>query len=436
MSARPTNQRAVWLTALAVGLALTAGNAARADNIDMKLIQVAEKVMSQAREKGIKNLGVLKFQTKVGKDGKASFDAGVLNANMASRLEFALIMVNDAKNPMGITRNASQVAGAKDKNGNFLTDASRKALFDHDYPLAWGNTTVKVDRFLTGEVHLTNELRDTIVTIKYFDRANPTMSKDEVTLTVKTDRSILSDAGLTFSLAKRGAVGDNESIDDLAVKEAAARLDEKPLQPTADSIENLIGVKIFYDGKEQSLKTINGALRVDEPQKGTKIRFGLENKTNEKLGVVLRINGINTLQMEGPEKQIEECLRWVLDAKGKYEVDGFWIEKTKKVPFVVESPGALPNLDPLKMGLIEVAVFRQDPEVKVREVVSLRALTARNVQAKSLEEMQLKLLPLSTRKLVHRGIIAGGNAQEVGKLDEKSLDSPNFAGLMSIRYFP
>jgi hypothetical protein len=436
MSARKYDQRQAWFAALALGLTLTACSPARADNIDMKLMQVAQDLVNKARKDGIKNLGILKFQTKVGKDGKTSFDAGVLNANMASRLEFALIMVNDAKNPLGITRNASQAAGAKDKNASYLTDEGRKALFNHDYPLSWGNTTVKVDRFLTGEVHLTNELKDTIVKIKSFDRAMPATQRDESTLTVKTDRSILSDAGLTFSLAKRGAVGDNESIDDLAVKEAAARLEEKPLTPTADSIENLIGVKIFYDGKEQSLKTINGALRVDEPQKGTKIRFGLENKSNEKLGVVLRINGINTLQMEGPEKQIEECLRWVLDAKGKYEVDGFWIEKTKKVPFVVESPGALPNLDPLKMGLIEVAVFRQDPEVKAKEVVSLRALTARNVQAKSLEDMQLKLLPLSTRKLVHRGIIAGGNAQEVGKLDEKSLDSPNFVGLMSIRYFP
>lgn len=434
MNAPLNNHRQAWLTALAVALALTAAGPLRADNIDKKLIgAVADNLLTDVRKAGHKNVGVLKFQVVVGKDGKPTFDAGLLNANMASRLEYALIMANDAKDPIGITRNASQAAAAKDKNASYATPETRKGLFGHDYPLAWGDKPVKVDCFLTGDVHLVDNLKKTVVVIKSFDRLNPAAPKQVLTFEVPTDRSILTDSGLTFSLAKRGAVGDDE-----AVEEAAARLEAKPLQPTPDSVENLIGVKIYYDNKEQTLKTIGGALRVDEPQKGVKIRFGLENKTAEKLGVVLRINGINTLQMEGPEKQIEECIRWVLDAKGKYEVDGFWIEKSKKVPFVVESPGALPNLDPLKMGLIEVAVFRQDANAKVstRGFLNLRGLASKNVQSKDLADLQLKLLPLSSSKATHKGIIAGGNAQEVGKLDEKALDSPNFAGLLTIRYFP
>lgn len=434
MNAPRQRGKQAWPAALALALALTATTPVRADNIDKKLIgDVADNVLREARKAGYKNLGVLKFQVIVGKDGKPTFDAGLLNANMASRLEYALIMANDSKAPIGVTRNASQAAAAKDKNAGYATADSRKALFVHDYPLAWGDKPVKVDCFLTGDVYLVDNLKKTKVVIKVFDRQNPAAQREVQTFEVPTDRSILTDSGLTFSLAKRGAVGDDE-----AVEEAAARFEEKPLQPTPDSVENLVGVKIFYDNKEQTLKNVGGTLRVDEPQKGVKIRFGLENKTNEKLGVVLRINGINTLQMEGPEKQIEECLRWVLDAKGKYEVDGFWIEKTKKVPFVVESPGALPNLDPLKMGLIEVAVFRQDPEAKVstRGFTNLRGLASKNVQAKTLDELKLKLLPLSSSKATHKGIIAGGNAQEVGKLDEKALDSPNFAGLLTIRYFP
>lgn len=198
------------------------------------------------------------------------------------------------------------------------------------------------------------------------------------------------------------------------------------------------GTEIYYDGKEQALRNLNGTLRVDEPQKGVKIRFGLENKTNEKLGVVLRINGINTLQMEGADKQIEECSRWVLSPKGRYETDGFRVEKDKKMPFVGATSGEPLRQDLPAPGLIEVAVFREDPNAAAmgRGFISLRRLASPDVQAKDLERLQLKLLPLSSGKRSMRGVIVASDAQQTNALEEKALDRPKYAGLLSIRYLP
>src|SRR4051812_35371641 len=107
MATHIISRQLLFLLALTAGAALP--GAARADNSDGRLPREATAVLQTLKDREYKTVGVLKFQVKKG-EGPASFDLGLLNANLATRLENALILVNDVNSPIGITRDASRVA--------------------------------------------------------------------------------------------------------------------------------------------------------------------------------------------------------------------------------------------------------------------------------------------------------------------------------------
>src|SRR6478672_8744053 len=106
---RTTALRRLLVPALVLALAACPAAAARADNIDLGLIRKSPEIIKFLKDKDYKNVGVLRFQLKKGK-GRATYSGGVINGNMATRLENALLMENDPKNPIGIIHDASTVA--------------------------------------------------------------------------------------------------------------------------------------------------------------------------------------------------------------------------------------------------------------------------------------------------------------------------------------
>src|SRR5262245_59004531 len=189
------------LFALAAG-ALFAPAAVRADNLDEQLSLESRKIMKDIKAQGYKNVGVLTFRVHTGK--KELLNAGVINSNMVLRVESALGLLNDEKNPVGIVHDAARVAGAKDKKSNFTTAAGREKLLTYQYPMAWGKTSVPVDAFYTGVIMLSKDWSQTYVRIEAFDKRNPKDLRKITDFQCKTDRSILVDFGKSFTLAKQG----------------------------------------------------------------------------------------------------------------------------------------------------------------------------------------------------------------------------------------
>src|SRR5207248_2440038 len=128
------------------------------DNIDAALMKKAPEIVKFLKDEGYKNVGVLRFQLQKGK-AKATYAAGPINGNMATRLENALKMENDPKCPVGIIHDAGAVIAAKEPDKHWAeSDAKqRAALFDYSYPLAWGDDKVKPDAFLHGRVRLSED---------------------------------------------------------------------------------------------------------------------------------------------------------------------------------------------------------------------------------------------------------------------------------------
>lgn len=410
---------------------------ARADNIDKMLIgRIADEIMNNLRQQKYENVGVLKFQVKLA-NRPPSFDVGLLNTNMATRLENALILANDEKKPIGITRNASQVA-ARTQKINSLNPEDCKTLFQATYPLAWGDKEVSVDAFLTGVVELSGDLKDATVKIRSFDQKNP-QPQDMLNFKVKTDRSILSDTGMSFSLVKRDLKvkvrGDH--LDTEAVEDAEQRLEGKP-RPNDSAVENLLDLQVYYNGTPQKVIVDNetGSRKIPEPPAKAAIYFTVKSK--ERIGLVLRINGINTLNMEGSDRQVEECSKWVLEPGKEYTIKGFYMSDNRVLPFQVVSPQGLTSLDPERLGLIEAAVFREEANILTsKEFANLRSLSSSKAKPKTLQELQNQIMASAkSPKATGRGLIMPGEASGTTEVKATRFENPNYVGSLVIRYYP
>src|SRR5215208_6166861 len=156
----------------AFALIALAGIAAPAHAADLEgaLLDRAKALIKHSQAKGYKTVGVLKFLGA--KDGTAFSDnLGTVNSLLARRLEVALVLANDPRNPVGVIDDASAVA-ARTRGANHRTPEGRKALFAAQYKQAWGDPNARVmpDAFLTGLVEVSKDLKTLRVSFLAFDR--------------------------------------------------------------------------------------------------------------------------------------------------------------------------------------------------------------------------------------------------------------------------
>src|SRR4051794_18216170 len=140
-SLRPSSRR--WF-ALAAGLFLflSWAPAVKAASLERALMEQAKKIRKYCQDQGYQTVGVLKFRVQKG-DAAPTDRAGPINLNMAQRLELALILANDAKQPLNIIKDASAAAAGVPGANHLTEDGQRLLFFDkankplHAYQLAW-----------------------------------------------------------------------------------------------------------------------------------------------------------------------------------------------------------------------------------------------------------------------------------------------------------
>src|SRR5438105_2439368 len=137
----------------ALALASLVPGSARANRLDRKLNEEMPHIIQSLRDRGCKNVAVLRFQVQKGKR-PAHFDNAPLNGSLAQRVENMLIIHGGPResDALGVIHDAGAVAAKKKIGDWFSSTAQRKKLFELRYPLAWGKKTVQADAFLTGLV--------------------------------------------------------------------------------------------------------------------------------------------------------------------------------------------------------------------------------------------------------------------------------------------
>jgi hypothetical protein len=326
------------------------------------LEQQAPQVMEYLRDQGYQNVGVLKFLIKKG--GRFSSTVGTLNAKFADRLETALLLADDVDRPVGIIKNASRAAADID-GADHTTAAGRAALFAHrEYPLLWGDGQVGADAFVTGKVEPRPDKMQMDVTLQVYTRQGVVK---EFPFTARLDASLLTEIGKSYRrLRTLGAPRedpDDEEIKTNIVEQKAGTA----LHPLLDP-KSPVSLEIFYGpgkdpvayeplGKDAGEKEIG----IGTPPPGAEVRLVLTKKdaTDDVYGVVLRVNGENTLFRE---KDVGlRCHKWILD-KGQRSVTviGYSVRgKNKAVPFHIgtaEEAAGFNYGD--QLGQISVEVFR------------------------------------------------------------------------------
>jgi hypothetical protein len=306
---------------------------ARADTIEECLPPRGAEVMEHLQKRGYKNVGVLHFRVEM-PGARSPFGVGRLGSLMATRLENVLILANDDDRPVGITRAASERAATRDRKATYLTAEGRKKLFAQKYPLAWGDKEVTVDALLTGLVKMSPDLAKATVTIEEWlpgqDKANP-LAKFEV----PTNRLLLADLNRNFFLSKRSLnkglkieEPDPEAVASAANGGGPVSLDKGSPPAADDTFDGLLDFRAYYGNEEFKPGADN---KLPAPRDGQDVYFTVEAR-KERLGVVVLVNGVNTLGEEGVDRDPDQYSMWVLEPGKRYTIRGYYtMENAKNV---------------------------------------------------------------------------------------------------------
>src|SRR5262249_7358401 len=154
------------LTRFGLLVALAAALPARAANLDKALLDNAPDLLVALKKADVKTVGVMPFSVKRG-TRPAAFDTAPLSARLPGRLENALILrrTSQEARAMKVVRDAAGTA-ARARIGPWTkNEGSFKKLFTTKYELAWGDSKLPADAFLTGEVRLTGDMKNAEVVV-------------------------------------------------------------------------------------------------------------------------------------------------------------------------------------------------------------------------------------------------------------------------------
>lgn len=430
-----------------------------ADNMDGAILGQAKKIRDYLRDHQYQNVGVLKFRVQKA-NAAPSWRIGPLNINLASRLENALVLINDPEKPLGIIHDADRVAQERHLP-NYATDAGMEKLFQQKFPLAWGNQSVQADVFLTGLVRVAADLKQVTVSVHAF-APNASQLSPVVTFTVLIDRELLNDLGESFFLSSRSLNNKRTRALDIEAAEDAAVREKSQGESSVQTSEKLFDFEIRYDGKPQTVSPNPqepGKFIVAEPQQGQKVTVFIRSLAQERIGVALMINGKNSLYEEEGEPRTGR--KWILDPTGDdntNEIMGFQVDENNTKPFRVLSPAESEAMQFTEnLGLITFAVFRTskdkppDPDQKNVQKGDVPADTAMNFgrdlslrnppphttkRGRSLKEQQavlVKQVPGWGKK--GRGLIGAEDTLQTFQVYKVEFPNPEQQQLVVIRYY-
>ena len=403
------------------------------------LRQAAADVIQHCRQNEIDSIGVLKFLVHDGQE--LADDAGTINTLLAKRMEIALVFANEPRQPITLIDNASAIANRID-GASHISTAGRTRLFSRQYPAMWGEANVKPELLISGVASLNKDLTRIEFSI-LGARDNPNelkqIGKDYV---ARTTPAVLTESGASFST--RGAFdngqtkkfgessdlpGDEknrpESISSAAnaVVQSANRVKTgvAAAHPLVDP-KSPVRIEVFYDSEPIQFELKNGTALLREPQEGQKVEFRLtKDSTNARYGVVLKVNGQNTLR----KQQLPDlsCGKWVFSKPAEqFAIRGFQMNQKELEQFRVlgnsESKSREVDFGD-EVGLISMTVFAEGDaqpfdlgeDAQESQIVENARLPVK--PSKSFGALKAKLLADANRGLITEGNVVQGQVRVV-----------------------
>ncbi len=447
------------------------------------------------------NVGVLKFRVQVGQS-PASDNAGPLNSQMASRLEAALILALQDKDQIRILHNPSAVVWRNgNARANYDTLQGRKAFFNgYRYPPAWGREDrLPAHLFLTGLVKIDDAAKTATACVRAFDRTGAA-PKQLCAFETIADPRLLTEAGVCFALPRGGnlqGVKDMRVVWEKQTVKTGLPGGYQPVPPSpgsseesnvppAESIKKTSGEQsspsagnvsdkmkkgamvrkileeapiqfdiLYEDGENVQRVKVRADGTVPEPPAGTKVKFRLSHKNNDDYtyGVVLKVNGENTLFPQERETDDFAYRKWILKPKSDFTIQGYQLSDTKAREFKTLTSSESRRVEEVygkNAGMFTMVVFQERRDGGESQLVRLMngndvPAISRGVPAVPAEERNDTLNALKKQLKAAgqeqpdpgrgRGIVVKGKStkQEVEMIPFKGYPIP--VSVIQIRYY-
>lgn len=444
------------IAALGLLAVLTAQTAeSQAATITEEIQKKIPTIYDYLNQRQLKNVGVLKFRVK--KPGEnVSSSVGPLNSLLADRLEVALILGNpfDAARQVNVIKNASsQVASLN--NANHLNSEGRAAFFGPRFKLAWGDTEVKADAFLTGIVQIHPDRKHATIGILCFDKNGGPLEKACPLIEADLDATTLGELGESFNL--RGAFDggstqlsfnqSQQKKQKLALDQSVLVKSEKSKFPLFDKTAP-VQLEIQYDGRPVPVEMREGQAFVAEPREGQQVQLILKytDPAQRRVGVVLKVNGENTLHRQTSRDL--DCSKWILAPSHRQTtVKGYQMENNQAQQFQVlsQSESRQRAMDyGRQVGQIQLTVFQELtgpeptpslPDNAEEDLIAMLRGTQPTKQPRNLDALKQQLRAAGNKKIETRGLIVEGDTKKNKVVTVKFTPDPTPVMSATIHYY-
>jgi hypothetical protein len=393
-------------------LTVTASAHSLADNIDAVLADSVPLLLAELREEhNVKVIAVLPFRFKHPSKEGEQFSGAIIQTNMANRIQNAMAMYRDPEKPVDIIFDALSQARKTIPDAHFLTEEKRKALFNVDYALPVGGKKVRPDALITGVIEASADWTVLKLNFQCCLKSNPKIVIDDFDLepqVIKTDYSSLVAVGKGYklpanALSSRGANAmlrvegllseiekEIEQDKQLGIDSLLERVGKRPSQiPFQD---DPVSLTVKYDGQTQNLMkdSVPGSTNftVNDPKEGQKVTFELSNKKDQRLGVVITVNGQSLSDGEFGDNP-DAVTKFILEPNKTYEIPGIYQKDRKGYQPIVGLPESETRRIERKIpadvvGLLHMYIYEAMPDVTTEVNASSDNSTPQKPQQSSL----------------------------------------------------
>lgn len=471
------------------------GLSASADTISQQIQQHVPAVLEHLQSRGVKTVGVLKFRVR--KPGQKTSDrVGLLNSLLADRLEVGLILANPfaPSRQLNIIKDASEQA-EKITGASHLNASGRAAFFGPKFQLAWGERQLPADAFLTGVVQVHEGLRTATVGILCFHRQGGPLEQACAVFEADLDVGALTEMGESYVL--RGAFDGGQTSSQstatdgpadrgnaVGAKVAAPQQPSEPAHERANERSNgpangraneravaaavrvntsqapfplkdpdaQVQLEILYDGRNVPVQLQDGRAFVAEPRPGQRVEFAIvrTDKAHGRLGVVLRVNGENTLYRQTMRDL--DCSKWILTddhrrtvIKG-YQMPGANTAEQFTVLAAADSAARAVNYG-RSVGQIQITVFREEdflnaadlpptlPDEQEEDLAAISRATQPIKTPDNLSALKAQVRTAGSAGTLTRGLIVQGQASSHAIRPVKFVPDPTPVMSATITYY-
>jgi hypothetical protein len=463
------------LAVLGIGPVRAADEPARRKTIDEMLQAKAPKILCALHAKigtlkAPPAVGVLPFAVQIGE--KPQYGVGPLNSWLADRLETALALALDPAEPeVCLLKKASDtILASNDPKATHLTEEGREHLFKLKYQPHWDDGSGagkerRADALLSGIATIDVKRGLVQLSITAYRRKGEPLAALP-TFDALLDLRTLGEAGLPFVPRGPVFIPDPEETKPNPLLVATPVPPDPRDIPDPDALANSlktspVQLTIWYKDRRTGEKReakLGYHDRIDEPRDNEQVIFTLRNTKDKEYGVVLRVNGENTLFRQFDDPLNQRAPMWIIEGGKDVNIVGFYESEGNSPEFKVattteskqwerryKEPGTITFL------VYEVAKRKKASE-PTRYGTAAADADARLVRlgravrtgadwqaASSPEAMQNRLRDLPNQKrrdeLPARGIIIRGaeSGQQVREVEYNRSDRP--VRMVTLRYY-